>query len=127
MVHRLRKILLVLLLVSVTGGQWAMLQSAAWAGMLISNLRTESMPAALSRTFDGKHPCALCRVVDHGRKSEDKSEFASKLFRIEFPPIDSACVLIADERGGPFIAPFDEFSESLSFAPLLRPPRPISA
>ena len=35
---------------------------------------TESFCAALSKTFDGKHPCKLCKLVKEGKKSESKSE-----------------------------------------------------
>ena len=30
------------------------------------------LKAAVIRTFDGQHPCSLCREIERGRKSEGK-------------------------------------------------------
>lgn len=53
-----------------SGGHWLLLQSVAWSGMLISYSTTTSISEAISRTFDGKHPCRLCKVVQAGREKE---------------------------------------------------------
>jgi hypothetical protein len=63
--------LLAVLLAS--GGHWAVLQSIAWAGMLIDYSRTDSLAGAVSKTFDGKHPCPLCRKIQEGRKQEPRT------------------------------------------------------
>ncbi|MBV9656588.1 MAG: hypothetical protein JO295_00630 [Verrucomicrobia bacterium] len=64
--HWLARLCLVLALVSATGGQIVVLQSLAWTQMLVTAVQHEgvSVPAALARTFDGQHPCALCRQVE---------------------------------------------------------------
>ena len=36
--------------------------------MLADNLTTHSFGAALQRTFDGKHPCPLCKAIAEGKK-----------------------------------------------------------
>jgi hypothetical protein len=53
-----------------SGGHWLLLQSVAWSGMLISYSTTTSISEAISRTFDGNHPCKLCKVVQAGRENE---------------------------------------------------------
>ena len=52
-----------LLVVLTLGLHWALLQSFAWAGMFARFLQTDSPAQALTKTFDGRHPCALCKLV----------------------------------------------------------------
>jgi hypothetical protein len=123
----LRRILVLAMLLALTGGQWFVLQSAAWAGMLVAHLRAESLPTALTNTFDGQHPCPLCKAIERGKNSEKKSDVEIKITRVEFPPLDRVCDLIAPEHVRSFTQPADEFAESLQISPLLRPPRLIPA
>jgi len=58
--HRWGILLLVLTLVS---GQTAGLQLVAWTGMLIARTQDQGWAVALRTTFDGNHPCCLCKVV----------------------------------------------------------------
>lgn len=70
---RTRHLATVLAIASVllaSGGHWLLLQSVAWGGMLIAHSKTTSLSEAISRTFDGKHPCKLCKVVQAGRERE---------------------------------------------------------
>ena len=80
MFQRLPTLLTAVALACSVGLHWAVLQSFAWSTMLASNLTRTSLTTALERTFDGKHPCALCKMVAEGRKSEKKSssEFSHK-------------------------------------------------
>jgi hypothetical protein len=66
----LGSLLAALALFVVAGGHWIVLQSVAWAGMLASYSRTAPMTVAVAETFDGAHPCPLCKAVTAGRKSE---------------------------------------------------------
>jgi len=70
-------------LVLVTGLQWAALQTVAWT-MLASNLRCGSFSQAVSKTFDGRHPCCLCKAIAAARKSEKKSAVASVNLKMDF-------------------------------------------
>ncbi len=54
------------------GGHWAVLQSVAWARMFADFSRTESITSALEKTFDGRHPCAMCLKIREGRAQEKK-------------------------------------------------------
>jgi hypothetical protein len=56
----------------LAGGHWAILQTGAWMGMIVAYSRDGGVSTAISRTFDGKHPCALCCAVQDGRKQEEK-------------------------------------------------------
>lgn len=51
------------LMVSI-GLHTVVIQSAAWAGMLVSySLEKGSVAQAVSETFDGAHPCPLCKLA----------------------------------------------------------------
>lgn len=63
-----------LVLVLSLGLHWALLQTVAWTGMIVSYSQGASFKEALSKTFDGKHPCCLCKVVQQGRAAEKKQE-----------------------------------------------------
>jgi hypothetical protein len=67
---RLSKFITVLALVLTLGGHWALLQSAAWVSMFVSNAQHDSWQLALNKTFDGQHPCALCHAVAQGQQAE---------------------------------------------------------
>lgn len=77
------KIAAVLVLVLSLGLHWPLLQSFAWSTMLVDNLTTNSFSVAVQRTFDGKHPCALCKAIAEGKKSEKKSDSLVSLKKFE--------------------------------------------
>jgi hypothetical protein len=82
--YRLGHVLLIVALLCATGSHWVMLQSVAWATMLAENARTDSFQTALTKTFDGRHPCALCKQIAQGRQSEKKSDPQLDLKKLEF-------------------------------------------
>jgi len=48
----------------------AFLQSAAWLGMSVFySLKTGSVSKGLEMTFDGEHPCKLCRALSKGEET----------------------------------------------------------
>lgn len=71
---RVSKWLLVLTLVLSLGAHWALLQTVAWTGMVIRYSQDGSFGEALSKTFDGKHPCGLCKMIQKGRAEEKKQD-----------------------------------------------------
>jgi ssDNA-binding Zn-finger/Zn-ribbon topoisomerase 1 len=93
--NRLGKVLTTFALICVIGGHWAALQGLAWTTMIAENLRTDSIGDALSKTFDGQHPCPICRQIAAAKKSEKKSEFSTSLKKLEFIGKDAAFVLSA--------------------------------
>jgi len=80
---RINKILLVCALVISIGGHWAVLQSVAWMGMAVSYAKNGSVSEAISKTFDGKHPCKLCNLVKKGKQSESKQEAQLDLKKLD--------------------------------------------
>lgn len=57
----------------IIGGPWAVLQTIAWAKMVVEYSRDTSVGEALSKTFDGEHPCGMCKKISKVRSEERKS------------------------------------------------------
>lgn len=70
------RVVAVLLLVLSLGLHWAVLQTVAWTGMLISYSQ-EGVREAIAKTFDGEHPCPLCKAVAKGRAEEQEQKSKS--------------------------------------------------
>ena len=72
---RLSQLLVVLALCASVGLHWAAFQTIAWTQMLVSYTQKASFPEAVKKTFDGEHPCDLCKAVQTGQSHEKKQEF----------------------------------------------------
>jgi len=118
--------LLIIALLGATGGHWAMLQSVAWARMLADNVKTDSFEEAITKTFDGKHPCALCLQIAQGRKSEKKPDAQLEFRKLEFPPQSSAFIFNSptDFR---LAGAFNALGPVLTQRPPVPPPRSFAA
>ena len=117
-----KKFLVVLALALSTGLHWAALQTVAWTTMLADNLRQQSLTEAVSQTFDGQHPCCLCKAIAAGKQSEKKTEFSLQSQKLEFPPLNENFTLIAPSQFR--LLPLENSSaKSLAQKPLLQPPR----
>lgn len=122
MLARLRNIVLIFTLLAATGAHWGVLQSVAWTTMLAQNLRADCFTEAVTRTFDGQHPCSLCKAIAAGKRSEKKAEFTMPLVRFEFPPAPQCSLVIAPESV-PLSPAVNVFAEGLSQQPPTPPPR----
>jgi hypothetical protein len=118
--------LLVFAVLTATGAHWAVLQSVAWTTMLADNLRASSLHEAVERTFDGRHPCSLCKALAEGKKSGPKSEFPLQLKKFEFLQAPVRFVFL---RPAHFylLTTSDFFVKSVSQTPPTPPPRFIFA
>ena len=74
MLLRLSRWAVVLVLAFCLGRPWAFVQSVAWIGMVVNYSQTTKFTEALSKTFDGKHPCGLCKLVQKGKAEEKKQD-----------------------------------------------------
>ena len=81
---RLARVLLIVALLGATGTHWLVLQSVAWTTMFADNLRSGSVSDAIVRTFDGRHPCRLCRQIATGKQGEKKSDVRLEWKKLEF-------------------------------------------
>ena len=107
---------------SAIGAHWFVLQSVAWTAMLADNLRTSSLQEAVGRTFDGKHPCKLCKQIAKEKQSEKHSEFSVKLNKFEFSYTPATFVFSAPSDFWE-MAPIDLRAWLIASAPPVPPPR----
>jgi hypothetical protein len=61
-----------LALLQILGGHWALLQTSAWLGMIVQYSQRAGLKAGLAQTFDGEHPCSVCKAIEDGKKQEQK-------------------------------------------------------
>lgn len=125
MLVRLGHALLIAALLVATGGHWAVLQTVAWTNMLASNLRTESFDAAVAKTFDGKHPCKLCKVISAGKKTEKRSEFPTLAKKLEFVS-DRLVFVFSPPQDFRLLPELKPLLSSASARPPVPPPRSTS-
>ena len=67
---RFGQVLMLLVLFAASGGHWMALQSVAWTRMLVSYSRGGQIVAAVTKTFDGRHPCSLCKEIQRAKSTE---------------------------------------------------------
>ena len=73
---RSTKWLVVLALTLSLGAHWALLQGAAWLGMMVTYSQEADFSEAFEKTFDGEHPCKICDFVQDGKKAEKEQDIA---------------------------------------------------
>ena len=119
---RLGKWLVVLSLVLMIGGHWALLQSAAWIGMTAKFSQKETVAVALEKTFSGKYPCKLCKFVKAGKATEQKQDLQKLEAKFEFTFVSGTCGLFPPRPFRHF-TPQAEYVEARVDAPRPPPPR----
>jgi hypothetical protein len=122
MFARIGKIFVVVALMAMLGAHWALLQTVAWTRMLADNLHSSSFCDAVTKTFDGQHPCPLCKAIAAGKQSEKKTEFSFKSQKLEFPPVKESFVLFAPPQFQ-LVPPANTSAESIAQKPPTPPPR----
>ena len=116
------QLVVVFALIFSIGGHWVLLQSVAWVGMFAKNVRTCSVTEALEKTFDGQHPCGLCKVVEAGKKSEQKQPLTKLEVKIDFWLEPVTCLLVAPPAGV-HARPHADLFSSRTETPPTPPPR----
>jgi hypothetical protein len=89
-------ILVMLAMFSLIGGHWGILQTVAWAGMIIDYSKNAPITSAIKRTFSGEAPCRMCHAVEDGRKKEQNLPATLKVDKKSdsFLAADSSCRLL---------------------------------
>jgi hypothetical protein len=49
--------------------------------MLVTYTQKASFPEAVKKTFDGEHPCDLCKAVQTGQSREKKQDFVASALK----------------------------------------------
>jgi hypothetical protein len=71
------------------GGHYGVLQALAWSKMLVDYSQQDGLVVGAIKTFDGNHPCCLCKQIGAAKKadteqSKDNKEIVSGLVLKEF-------------------------------------------
>ena len=120
--HKAGRLLLIAALLASCGAHWLVLQSIAWTAMLVENSQRTSLVEAVKRTFDGAHPCDLCKQIATGQQHEKKSDAPAFTSRIELIHEVNAIALHPPRALREFDAP--PRAAHVHFPrPLLQPPR----
>jgi hypothetical protein len=122
--RRLPRLLVTVALACSVGLHWSLLQSVAWTTMLVGNLQSFSVSEAVTRTFDGKHPCSLCKAVAAGKKSQEKPNTILSLKKFDgLQPTSNLAII--PPAAFPQVAELAAYHESLPHAPPFPPPRSV--
>jgi hypothetical protein len=91
---RAAKLAVILAVALSVGLHWVLLQSVAWTGMFVTFAQQTTLREALTKTFDGKNPCRICKLVREGQQSEQEKASVLPLVKIESVPGATAFVLL---------------------------------
>ena len=119
---RAAKFAVILAVALSVGLHWVLLQSVAWTGMFVSFAQQTTVREAFTKTFDGKNPCRICKLVREGQKSETEKASLLPLVKIESLPCAAAFVLAPPAPLSPPSAP-DSFAALRAESPPRPPPR----
>lgn len=111
------------MLLWATDARWTVLQSVAWASMVIRYSEHMPLSQALADTFDGQHPCCLCKAIAAARRSERKSRFPLQRARLEFPPLPERLRPEAPSQFDFLPEAANTFAEARPLVPPKPPPR----
>ena len=107
------------------GFQWTLLQSVAWTVMLLDRSAEMGWVQAMETTFDGHHPCALCKVVRKGRDTQQQQQtVVLSLAKTDMVAGDEVLAVAAPPTVcvGHIVA-HDEYAAFKAFPPPWLPPR----
>ena len=107
----------------VIGGPWALLQTVAWTKMMVDYSKGAPVSEAVAKTFDGDHPCSLCKKISKVRQEEKKSPLVILQAKKEGPFLAVKTVRLAEPSSISVCHPFPRmpaFSDSQ-----FRPPTPV--
>lgn len=104
------------------GLQWVALQSIAWTAMIVDYSKNTSFCHAIAQTFDGAHPCSLCRIVNKGKTAEDKSNLQPLTPKIDLICTKRAINLVPPSAYLDYLAADFSLSQ-IEEAPAVPPPR----
>lgn len=126
--RRSLQILMIFVVMCTSSSHLAVLQVVAWTGMFVENVQGGDLEEAISRTFDGDHPCSLCdaitdAVADGGSEGSEGVPLPTvQILDLKLLPLNRVTLLPpAPVRIG--IEKACQVFASRAFAPAVPPPR----
>jgi hypothetical protein len=124
--HNAGRYLLIGALFVSLGGHFALVQTFAWGNMLMEYSHGSSVREAARKTFNGEHPCHLCKLVKESKKQEEKKPLLKAAAKMEVAlpvpvrlkdPIGQAVVFI--------VPPYQGLDADVCLGVPLQPPREV--
>jgi hypothetical protein len=120
--------------IHLAGGPYALVQTYAWAGMLVSYSKEDGLLKGAKETFSGEKPCALCCKIAEAKKSDSDGKSkelpVSPTVKLLKEMLPSSRLALSPPR---FVeAPKVMFpgmnlsAETMAFAPPVPPPRCVA-
>ncbi|MBI5802958.1 MAG: hypothetical protein HZA92_19830 [Verrucomicrobia bacterium] len=122
MFKRAAKFAIILAVALSVGLHWVLLQSVAWTGMFVTFAQQTTLSAAFTKTFNGKNPCRICKLVREGQQSEKARDSILPLVKIESLQCATALVLTPPAPFSPPTSP-DQAASPRAESPPSPPPR----
>ncbi len=69
-------------------GPLGLLQAVAWAGMIVDYSSRYGITGGISRTFDGQHPCPMCKKITKARQDQRTADST-----VTLPPTKLVCLV----------------------------------
>jgi hypothetical protein len=91
--------------------------------MLIERSQTSTFTEAIRTTFDGQHPCQLCKVIRAKQPARDKGTYQKKGQKLELPALGADSGPITHPAALSVLLPPDSQSTLRPVPPPTPPPR----
>lgn len=73
---------LVILLALLMQGPALLVQEVAWINMLVTYTQNKGLRQGVAETFDGAHPCELCKAAEKMRREENRPKESQPVRKI---------------------------------------------
>lgn len=120
----LQKWILIVCLLGISGGQWAIIRTVAWTNMTLQNSQNLSAWDAIAKTLDGSAPCKICLWLAEEQKDQQTPvAFAYSQFLQDFLVAGEINQLSLPPVVEPFSRPNNLMSSQYVESPHGPPPR----
>jgi len=124
---RFAQVLMLLVLFAAAGGHWMALQSLAWTRMLVSYSHNGQFAEAVAKTFDGKHPCSLCKEIEREKSKEEQPARAVSVDNHAAFVAPASAMIVRDEGMSWTLEILRPVGELRAEQPVAPPPRGAEA
>ncbi len=129
----LRVILVLGAFVHLSGGHWGVLQCIAWTNMLVDYSASDGILEGARMTFDGEHPCAMCKSIASAKQEDSKRDDGLPARGVEqlslkdlrIPESVTLRQPAATDHAAPGFVPPAGFADLAGDRPPLPPPRGV--
>jgi hypothetical protein len=126
-VKKIGSLLSLIALFGIVGTHWIIILFFAYGKMISQYASSYGVEHGVAMTFDGKHPCSICKKVSKEQFKEAKKMAWSKSLK-KAPPMITPSLSIIVERNNLLLQTLYQIKENpiiLSYSPINPPPKPL--